>query len=153
MADLVSRIYNNFRGVDFRGDEINLMRSPDSLNVWKDYKETESIRTRPGMELHYSGGKVYGIYFYHGFMIVHTGKQLKKVQNGATTVIFNDANEALSQAFVFEDIWYFKDGKNYLQYDGTTIKEVVAYVPTTTIARKPMGGGTKYEDVNMISYL
>ena len=31
MADLVSRIYSNFRGVDFRGEEINLIRSPDSL--------------------------------------------------------------------------------------------------------------------------
>lgn len=148
---VVSRVYSNFRGVDFRGDEINIVRSPDSLNVWKDYKETDSIRTRPGMELHYASGKVYGIYFYHGFMIVHEGKNLKKVQGGATTVLFNSANEAPSHAFVFEDVWYFKDGKNYLQYDGTTIKEVVGYVPTTTIARKPMGGGTKYEDVNMIS--
>jgi hypothetical protein len=52
MADnLISRIYSNFRGVDFRGEEINLSRSPDSLNVWKDYKETESIRTRPKMKL------------------------------------------------------------------------------------------------------
>ena len=53
MADgnLVSRIYYGFRGVDFRGEEINLVRSPDSLNVWKDYKETDSIRTRPAMEM------------------------------------------------------------------------------------------------------
>ena len=51
MAEVVSRIYSNFRGVDFRGAEVNLVRSPDSLNVWKDYKETESIRTRPEMEL------------------------------------------------------------------------------------------------------
>jgi hypothetical protein len=28
---------------------------------------------------------------------------------------------------------------------------VVGYIPTTTIARKPMGGGTTYEDVNMLS--
>ena len=49
-GDIVSRIYCNFRGVDFRGEEINLIRSPDSLNMWKDYKETESIRTRPGMK-------------------------------------------------------------------------------------------------------
>ena len=49
MAELITRVYSNFRGVDFRGEEINLMRSPDSLNVWKDYKETESIRTRPEM--------------------------------------------------------------------------------------------------------
>ena len=51
MGDLVPRVYATFRGVDFRTDEVNLQRSPDSLNVWKDYKEVDSIRTRPGMEL------------------------------------------------------------------------------------------------------
>ena len=38
-----------------------------------------------------------------------------------------------------------------MKYDGETIEPVVGYIPTTTIARKPMGGGTKYEDVNMLS--
>ena len=42
---------------------------------------------------------------------------------------------------------------NYLQYDGKTIKEVVGYVPTTSIGRKPTGGGSTYEDVNMLSAL
>ena len=66
----ITRIYANFRGVDFRGEEINIVRSPDSLNVWKDYKETESIRTRPGMKL--SGkfpDKIYGIFFYKDMIL------------------------------------------------------------------------------------
>lgn len=151
MATTVPRIYANFRGVDFRGEEINLVRSPDSLNVWKDYKETESIRTRPGMKHHYGSEHIYGIFFFKDFMIVHAGQKLSKVSNGETTDLWTGINEIQSQAFVFEDLWYFKDGKHYLQYDGTTIKEVEGYVPTTTIARKPMGGGTKYEDVNMMS--
>ena len=65
MADLISRIYSNFRGCDFRGEEINIVRSPDSLNMWKDYKETESIRTRPGLEENMPFDDiVYGIFFY-----------------------------------------------------------------------------------------
>ena len=153
MADIVSRIYSNFRGVDFRGEEINLTRSPDSLNVWKDYKETESIRTRPGMALHVSfPSSVYGIYFYKDWMLVHSGKNIYKVTSGGQkTILYGSANQAPSNAFVYENVWYFKDGSNYLQYDGTTIKEVEGYVPTTTIGRKPVGGGTKYEDVNMLS--
>ena len=148
----VSRVYSNFRGVDFRGDEINLVRSPDSLNVWKDYTETESIRTRPGMELKVSfPAKVYGIYFYKDIMLVHSGKNIYKVTSGGQkTILFSEANQASSNAFVYEDLWYFKDGANYLRYDGETISEVVAYIPTTTIGRKPVGGGTKYEDVNML---
>ena len=152
MADIVSRIYSNFRGVDFRGEEINLSRSPDSLNVWKDYTETESIRTRPGMALELAfTAPIYGIFFYKGYQIIHSGTVLYKVQNGTKTQLYTGLQEAVSSSFVYEDIFYFKDGKHYLRYDGTNIKAVEGYVPTTTIARKPMGGGTKYEDVNMLS--
>lgn len=151
-GDLISRIYSGFRGVDFRGDEINLKRSPDSLNVWKDYKETDSIRTRPGMRLREAfDGVVYGVFFYKDAMLVHSGDKLYRVKDGVKTVLFSGLNEAPSSSFVFESGWYFKDGKHYLQYDGAIVKEVEGYVPTTTIARKPAGGGTKYEDVNMLT--
>lgn len=152
MADLITRVYSNFRGVDFRGEEINLMRSPDALNVWKDYKYTESIRTRPGIELVTSfTDNVYGVFFYGDKMLVHSGNKLYQIVNGVKTELYTGLKEAVSNSFVYEDVWYFKDGMNYLQYDGTTIQDVAGYIPTTTIARKPMGGGTKYEDVNMLS--
>lgn len=152
MADLITRVYSNFRGVDFRGEEINLMRSPDALNVWKDYKYTESIRTRPGIELVTSfTDNVYGVFFYGDKMLVHSGSKLYQIVNGVKTELYTGLKEAVSNSFVYEDVWYFKDGMNYLQYDGTTIQDVSGYIPTTTIARKPMGGGTKYEDVNMLS--
>ncbi len=152
-GDLVTRMYSNFRGVDFRGEEINIRRSPDSLNVWKDYRETESIRTRPGLELKVDfPAIVYGIFFYKDTMLVHSGKNLYTVTSGGKkTIIFSSANEARSDCFVYEDILYFKDGLNYLQYDGSTIKEVEGYVPTTSIARKPGGGGTIHEDVNLLT--
>lgn len=149
--DVVSRIYSNFRGADFRGEEINLVRSPDCLNVWKDYKETESIRTRPGMALHKAFSEpVYGIFFYKGNLIVHSGNKLYKQTGDTRKELWAGLKEQISNAFIYEDVWYFKDGKYYLEYDGTTIKEVEGYVPTTSIARKPSGGGTIYEDVNML---
>ena len=152
MADVITRIYSNFRGADFRGEEINLSRSPDLLNVWKDYRETESIRTRPGLALLSAFTEpIYGIFFYKGMTLVHSGNSLYKLTDGATELIKDGLNEARSNAFVYEDVWYFKDGKNYLQYDGDEIKPVEGYIPTTTIARRPTGGGQKYEDVNMLS--
>ena len=156
IGDLVPRAYTSFRGVDFRGDEINLVRSPDSVNVWKDYKEIESIRTRPEMELYETfDNTVYGIYFYKvgntEITLVHSGTTLCKLVNGAKTVLYTGLNPRQSNAFIYNNIWYFKDGINYLQYDGKEIGEVVGYAPTTTIARKPSGGGTKYEDVNMLT--
>ena len=155
-GDLISRIYSGFRGVDFRGEEINLVRSPDSINMWKDYKETESIRTRPGMKsaLPFSD-TVYGVFFYKAanteMMLVHSGTKLYKVVGTAKTVLYEGLNTAKSNAFIYNNTWYFKDGKLYLQYDGATIKEVEGYVPTTSIARKPSGGGTVHEDVNLLS--
>lgn len=147
-GDLITRVYGNFRGVDFRGEEINLVRSPDCLNVWKDYKETESIRTRPKMVQKVPLDElVYGIFFYKGKMIVHSGTKLYE----GNTVLYSGLKEAVSSSFIYDDIFYFKDGLHYLRYNGTTIEKVTGYIPTTTIARKPMGGGTKYEDVNMMS--
>ena len=152
MAQTVSRIYSNFRGVDFRGEEINLVRSPDALNMWKDYKETESIRTRPGLRRIYvaNGTRINGIYFYNGSMLVHDGDELFLCGDVENTSIGDLAN-APSQAFVYEGVFYIKDGTNYLKYDGTVVKAVEGFIPTTTIARKPMGGGTKHQDVNMLS--
>lgn len=156
IGDLVPRVYGSFRGVDFRGEEINLQRSPDSLNVWRDYKETESIRTRPEMErVEVFDNKVFGIFFYKvgntEMMLVHCGTTLYKIEGGTRTALYSGLNPRQSNAFIYNNIWYFKDGINYLQYDGKNIGEVVGYVPTTTIGRKPSGGGTQYEDVNMLT--
>ena len=151
MATMEGRVYANFRGVDFRGEEVNLVRSPDALNVWKDYKETESIRTRPGLVKIQNAVNVHGIFSYKGKLLFHAGKSLWEVHdNGKAFELTYTMNDSPSQAFVYEDVFYIKDGKNYVQYDGA-ISDVVGYIPTTTIARKPMGGGTKYEDVNMLS--
>lgn len=154
-ATLVSRLYNEFRGVDFRGEEINLSRSPDSLNVWKDYKETDSIRTRPGFEKLYDfSDPVFGVFFYKAgdtdMTLVHSGKKLYKVVDDEKTVLFSNLAERKSQSFVFNNKWYLKDGVHYLVYDGATVSDAVGYVPTTSIARKPAGGGTMHEDVNML---
>ena len=149
---IVSRIYSGFRGVDFRGDEINLVRSPDSVNMWKDYKETDSIRTRPGITLYESFDEpVYGVFFFNGKCIVHSGTKLYTANNGSKKVLYSGVKAAKSDSFIYNNLWFFKDGANYLRYDGTTIKEVEGYVPTTSIARKPSGGGSIYEDVNLLS--
>jgi hypothetical protein len=156
VGDLVPRVYTSFRGVDFRGEEINLVRSPDALNVWKDYKELDSIRTRPDIELKESfDTPIWGVFFYTvgntEMMLVHSGTKLYKIVKGVRTLLYEGLNPRKSYSFIYNNIWYFKDGINYLQFDGETIGEVVGFVPTTSIGRKPAGGGTTYEDVNMLT--
>lgn len=157
-GERVTRIYSNFRGVDFRGEEINIVRSPDSLNVWKDYKYTDSIRTRPCME-YISGanslGKIHSFTVYEGDLIVHHGTNLDRFQPYPPYSKLNALGDNLadndSVMFVNGEYIYIIDGEKYLRTNGRLkVEEVVGYVPTTSIARKPNGGGTVYEDVNMI---
>ena len=57
--------YNNFRGVDFTDDNVNESRSPDSLNMWKDYKSLgKRIETRPDLELQLTmSNTIFGLFF------------------------------------------------------------------------------------------
>ena len=155
---LITRNYSNFRGVDFSNKEVSLTRSPDSLNMWIDYKNSlgKCIETRPGIELVSSfDNTIYGLFFYKvgntEMFIVHSGTKLYKMVGDTKTELFTGMKPARSQSFIFNNIFYIKDGINYLKYDGDTISEVVGYIPTTSIARKPQGGGTIYEDINMLS--
>lgn len=157
-GNLITRNYSNFRGVDFsnRKDEVNLYRSPDALNMWRNYKSTSGrcIETRPDIELLKEyGNTIFGLFFYNSNdkseMIVHSGKKLY----ANDSVIYESMAEHKSNFFIFDNILYIKDGTNYLMYDGTEVKEVVGYIPTTSISRAPSGGGTIYEDVNLLSNL
>ena len=155
-GSLITRNYTNFRGVDFsnRKDEISLVRSPDALNMWKNYKNSngKSIETRPAIELltEYSDA-INGLFFYtiNGIKhkIVHAGTRLYD----ETTVKYTSMSNNKSNFFVYGNKLYIKDGSKYLTYDGTTVSEVVGYIPTTSISRMPSGGGTIYEDVNLLT--
>lgn len=155
-GSLITRNYNGFRGVDFsnRKDEISLNRSPDALNMWKNYKSNNGkcIETRPDIELldEYSD-IIFGLFFYafngKTHMIVHAGDKL--YQDSA--VIYSNMAKNKSNFFVFNNILYIKDGEKYLRYDGTEVKEVEGYIPTTSISRSPTGGGKIYEDVNLLN--
>lgn len=173
-GDLVSRIYSNFRGVDFRGEEVSLARSPDSLNMWINYKEIGGVRTRPGIvdlpslsAMHES--QIHGIFYYkrknvegeyESYVLIHQKEKLFRSPFPFTSkddFVFMNSGEAImsnnkSQAFVFDDKLYIIDGVHFYVYDGgTTVSDVVGYIPTTSIGRSPSGGGKPHEDVNLLS--
>jgi hypothetical protein len=157
-GSLITRNYANFRGVDFsnRKDEVSLVRSPDALNMWKNYKNSNGrcVETRPDIELVKEfTGTIFGLFFYtYGgktHKIVHAGTKLYDEGNE----IFANMSEHKSQAFVYSKLLYIKDGNKYYVYDGTTVKEVEGFIPTTTISRTPSGGGSIYQDVNLLTGL
>jgi hypothetical protein len=168
MADIVSgslitRNYKNFKGVDFsnRKDEVSLYRSPDALNVWKNYKSSNGrcIETRPDVELIDTfDNSIYGLFFYTintvDHMIVHSGTSLIDIDmstNERKVIKENGMKPAKSQAFISNNILFIKDGLNYLEYDGKTIKDVEGTIPITYINCSPLGEGLKYQDHNILS--
>lgn len=158
----IRRTYSDFRGVDFANDPslVLLSRSPDALNVWKNYKDTQGscIESRPGYrELANFMSKINGIYFYNDKALIHAGTNLFLWENfpdtPTGTILKNNMNDAKSSFVIFNEKLYIVDGANYLVYDGTTLKDVSSdnpYIPTTTISRSPSGGGEPYQDVNVL---
>lgn len=149
---IMTRNYSNFRGVDFTGGLVSRFRSPDSLNMWKDYLDDDCIQTRPGMSLIGKfDDEVYGLFFYklnnHTHVLVHTGTKLYKWNNFPnkptlvtdTTLLFSGMGLIKSHYFVFRDTLFILDGVNYLEYNGTTVKAVEGTIPTTSYWKNPDG--------------
>lgn len=159
-GDLITRQYINFRGVDFTGKDVSLYRSPNALNMWKNYKGLgKCVETRPDIELFKNfDNTIFGLFFYTintiEHMIIHCGVSLfdyNMTTKEITTIKATGMNPRRSESFIYNNIFYIKDGINYLEYDGVTCKQVEGYIPTTTISRNPTGGGTTYEDVNLLT--
>lgn len=152
-GDLITRTYGNFRGVDFRGGDVSLQRSPDSLNMWKDYRVDDSVRTRPALTLAFQFDEtIHSISRYGDAFMIHSGESLYKVTAEERTEFTHfTLADVPSVAFVYKDVWYLLDGTSYICYDGKDIEAVEGFIPTTSIARNPKGGGTIYQAVNMLS--
>lgn len=160
---LITRVYQNFRGVDFLNDAsvVDLRRSPDAVNVWKSYANTlgNYIETRPGYKklVNLGEDKINGIYIYNtNTAIVHIGTKLIEwvgfpSEKVSTRELNTSMNNSASEMFRFGDSIYIVDGKHYLSYDGEihNVKDS-AFIPTTTIQRSPSGGGEPYQDINLI---
>jgi hypothetical protein len=102
----------------------------------------------------YDNAPINGCYHITGKneYIVHCGTKLYI----GTTEIYSSMNNARSRAWQFDDRLYIIDGANYLvfyQENGANHVEPVsssAYIPTVTISKDPDGGGTSYEDLNLL---
>lgn len=170
MATGIKRTYADFKGIDFLNEPslVDITRSPDALNVWKNYKDTEGtcIETRPGYrKITQIGTKINGMYIYSTTKaIVHSGTELYEWNNFPTEPneeslkkIYEDMNDTKKVSFnKLENKLYINDGKTYLVYDGETVNKVTEdepFIPTTTISRKAgnIGGGETLQDVNILT--
>ena len=153
---IYSTTYSQFKGVDFSTDPmlVDKSRSPYAVNLISD--SGGMPEKRPGWRtLHKLEGPINGL--WHCFIndtnhyLVHAGNKIYKwTEADEPTVLREGVNNARSCAFFLLSKLYILTGAEYLQYDGTEIKEVEPYVPTIVINRLPTGGGTYLEGLNLI---
>ena len=78
---------------------------------------------------------------------------LLKTHLADAEVIYTGMAQNRSVSFELAQKLIILDGKRALVFDGTTVQtlEASAYIPTIYIGKEPSGGGTPYEELNLMS--
>ena len=155
------QLLEDFRGVDFTNasSNIDVNRSPNCQNMIRDVpgKVRKSLGWHT-VKTYDEESKINGVFYLvkDDTPIVHCGTKLYYND----TVIYSSMADRRSSGWVFNEKIYILDGTNYLVYYQTTSGDVVthhvedvctnAYIPTVTISKNPDGGGTSYEDLNLL---
>ena len=159
-AGITRTRYAAFRGADFSTDPslVESCRSPLCTNIVADgggmpqkrlgYRTVQSL-----------GDTVYGLFGaeFGGTVkrLVHAGTKLYVwADDGTPAVLLSGLPRRKSRAVFLAGKLWIVTGGGFYSYDGTEAKRVSAsgaYVPTTTITRRPSGGGVSYEAVNLLT--
>lgn len=158
--DPVRQIYSNFRGVDFTDENVSETRSPDALNMWKNYKTLgKKIETRPDIELQLTmSNTIFGLFFYTisnvDHLIIHSGTSLFDYNPNTkvlTTIKATGMNPAKSVGFIYNNILFIKDGLNYLEYNGSVCKDVEGTIPNVAIHNMNSNSTKMIQEANLIT--
>ncbi len=158
-------VYGDFKGVDFSKDPylVDKSRSPYAINVISD--KGGQPEKRPGWKvLHELEQPINAL--AHGYVgdkevfIAHGGTKLYQwgLSDPYPGYVILKENIADSKSVVFfmqhenKSKMFILTSSEYLVYDGESVKSVeeISTIPTTLIARKPSGGGTVLQPVNLI---
>ncbi len=160
-APAKTKVYNNFKGVDFAHDPLlcDDDRSPYAVNLISD--NGSQPEKRPGTRILQTmeqpiNGLAQGIVNGNHVFIAHGGTKLYTYTESTKTEIKNGINNARSHIFFAthdnKSKCFILTGAEYLVFDGSTVQSVtdIATVPVILIDKKPTGGGTQLDYVNLI---
>lgn len=149
-----------FLGADFTNapSYVSKYRSPDMQNMIRESRG--KIRKWIGWHtVNTYDGRINGFHLFKDSdgtkLLVHAGTKLY-YYGDTETVIYSDMNNERSVSRQLNGKLVIADGKKLIifgKFDGNfTVKtaESQAYTPTIVINRKPSGGGTTYEPVNLL---
>lgn len=101
----------------------------------------ETVKTLPG--------RINGACVTRWGLLLHAGSRLYLDE----TQIYGQMADARSRYWLYGEKVYVADGSHYLVFDGTTVAPVAASakVPLVTIGKAPGQGGTRYEELNLLT--
>ena len=144
-------LVEEFLGVDYTNSptSVDPRRSPDAPNMIRDVPG--KVRKSMGWQtVKQYKRRINGAHFRRGDTqgLIHAGTGLYH----GDTRLYDAANDDRSRSWQFGDRLYILDGKALLVWDGSAVRPAAesAKVPILTIARPPAGGGTAYEDLNLL---
>ena len=156
-GDKVIRVYSDFRGIDLRGEECALNRSPDALNVWRDYKELSGIKTRPALKHICRSGRAVKDMKWHGNRLYYYSSKgayhyVEFKDDGSLDHVGDDLDPLGEHGllFSFNGSLYGLGSNGFLRIAGDG--ENTYFVPTTSVGALPNGAGRKvHQDVNLLT--
>ena len=155
---------SNFKGVDFTSSplDVDLRRSPNAKNIINNDGYNE---TRNGYEiLNQFNDKINGVWNIDtnigDLFLVHSGTKLYQCSSdfSETTLVLSGMSNNISTGLYFNEYLIIFDGVRpvvFSCFDGTNYEakflDTCGYIPTTSVSRDANGGGTDYEQYNLIS--
>lgn len=140
--------------------QIEPNESPDMLNMVLD--EQGALDKRTGYKRIFTTslgpGKINGMYFYQKkngttfFLFAHKTNLYKTDASNNPVLIYSNLADTKINFFTMNDYCFIQDGTSYLRFDGSNVvtAQSVAYIPTLYQAAPPTGGGTAYEQWNLL---
>jgi len=143
------RITNNFKAQKREGHQtfIDFDNSNESYLVWHGRLGANNIM------LVANNGNMYE----YDLDAVTTTTAIADLITEGTVVLIGTLTDAETRGFYFQNIddptpyIYMFNGTDFKQWDGTTFQDVAPYVPTVAINAPPAGGGTLFEEVNLLT--
>lgn len=133
----------------------DLSRSPDMRNFRVTANRT--LKKRPGISVAFTApqtvtglwsgflnGRKYLLYTAGGILYAVTPETETPVSMGAV-------GQGKHAMFQFAGKVYIKNENGYYRFDGSRVEEVEGYIPLVAIGCSPDGGGSPFEDVNMLT--
>lgn len=149
-------------GVSYKYEQSQIAdnQSPHMLNCLPD--DQGNPEKRPGQEYLFEtslgASAILGFFDYTkldgttGRILAHGTKLYTQSDTDQPNEILTGLTANKGVGFVFNDTFYYLNGAEYVEYDGTTAQATIGKVPQITQSRNPDGtGGTSYEELNRIS--